>query len=322
LSASIRSAGLRARGAPAHILVAGAAALIAAVTMASVAPAPAAAPVRGDGAADSSAAFAGTDAVGAGASVDAAGAYPHGQLDLAVEPASLAAQVPEPLFAFVLALADGDSLGVWTGRDVAAFADRMGRTSKLPLDRLELIERRPARPDEREARDGIRVGRIWRVVFSEPIDDPIPYSILGYHPGDFAVSRELVLSEWPLGDLVLTAVEDERRERVDVTGLTVLRLDAGYVVMDIDGWLDRLLGELLDDAWMDGFAAARIRGRLIGIGISVGRTGRRIHGEFDFQDDTVLGHGSAPAKAVSRHARKWVRPPRGSSRRPWQDWDD
>jgi hypothetical protein len=73
---------------------------------------------------------------------------------------------------------------------------------------------------------------------------------------------------------------------------------------------------------MDGLVAARIRGELVGIGVSVGRTGRRIFGEFDFARDEVLAHGSPHAKAISRYSRKWVRPPADSERRPWRDWED
>jgi hypothetical protein len=198
----------------------------------------------------------------------------------------------------------------------------MGRESRLPLDRLVSIERRTARPAEQEERRGYRVARKWRLVFDEPILDPIPYSILGYHPGHFQISAELEFSEWALGDLRMTLEEDGEERDILVEGLTVLRLDEGHVVMDIDGWLDTLLGDVLDDTWIDGFVAARVHDRLVGVGVSVGRKGRRIFGEFDFEKDEALAHGSAHARAISRHARKWVRPPAGSDRRPWRGLDD
>lgn len=246
-----------------------------------------------------------------------ASSYPRGHLGLAADPVALATQVPEPLFAFLLRLADGDSLGRWSRDDVTGLAAAMGKPSKLPLDRLIGIERRVAVSAEREERRGARVERVWRILFAEPIVEPIPYSILGYHPGRFMLARELILSEWPLGDLgVQVRSEDGARDHV-VAGLTVLRVDRGHIVMDIDGWLDRLLGELLDDAWMDGIAAARVDGDLVGIGISVGRRGQRIFGEFDFAADEVLAHGRPAARAISRHSRRWIRPPANSNRRPW-----
>jgi len=256
-----------------------------------------------------------------GACADTA-AYPTGHFRLPDSSPGLGEQIPEPFFAFFLALTEGDSLGSWSGADIAAFAARMDRESRLPLGRLEIVERRVALPSEREERGGVCVKRIWRVVFAEPIEEPIPYSILGYHPGKFMLSRELVLSEWHLGDRELVLTVDGKQHRYRADGVTVLRVDEGHIVMDIDGWLDRLLGSVLDDAWMDGVVAARVGGRLIGIGVSVGRKGRRIFGEFDFQDDVVLDHGRPPAKAISRYSRKWVRPPAGSERRPWRGLDD
>ena len=52
------------------------------------------------------------------------------------------AEVSEPLFAFLLALSNGDSLGVWTGRDIIAFAADRGHRSKFPLDQIASLRRR------------------------------------------------------------------------------------------------------------------------------------------------------------------------------------
>ncbi|MFO7653625.1 MAG: hypothetical protein R6X25_07350 [Candidatus Krumholzibacteriia bacterium] len=230
--------------------------------------------------------------------------------------------LPEPLFDFVLRLVDRDSLGLWTGEELRSRFDAQGRPSRLPLGRLISLERRRALPAEREERDGERVERIWRVVFDGPIRAPIPYSVLGYHPGQLLVSATLVMSEWYLGELEMSVTDGGETRRFPVRGLTVLRVDAGHMVMDIDAWLDQLLGRLLDDAWMNGFAVARVGRYLMGVGISQGRTGRRIYGEFAFAEDEARPHGSAQAQAISRYSRKLLHAPAGSEQRAWRGLPD
>ena len=145
----------------------------------------------------------------------------------------------------------------------------------------------------------------------------MPYSILGYHPGSLRIGGVLVLSELGPMDLVITYEEDGERVRQLMTEVRVFPLEQGHVVLDADGFLDALLGASLDDAWTLGFVIGREEGKLIGLGVSLGRKGRHIFGEFDFFEDKVLVHGRPPMSALSRASRRWLNVESGNLPEPW-----
>ena len=230
-------------------------------------------------------------------------------------------EIREPLFAFVLQMIRADSLGVWRSADIEAFiAERGGAPSRLPLGRLVSLSR-DVMPDSlvRERR-GARSIRRWILTLDADCDFPMPYAILGYHPGTLAVSRTIEVSEWPLGDLNLRAGEDGGVVMHPLSDVTALGLERGYVVLDVDGWLDELLGKALDDTWTVGFALARAGDGWLGLGIGRGRGGRRIFGAFDFAEDKVRPHGEPREQALSRFCRGYVRHGMDGPNPPWS-WD-
>ena len=227
-------------------------------------------------------------------------------------------EIRDPFFAFILGLVDTDSLGTWTGADLDSFCRRLGKASRLPLDQIVSIERRVAQGSEREKRRGITVSHIWRIEMAGILDVSVPYSILGYHPGSMRMAREVVFSEWPLGSPNLYAVLDGEVQKFTTRGLTVLRVDAGYVLLDVDGMIDRLAGKSLDDSWTLGFAFGRVDSSLIAVGIAVGRNGRKLYGEFDLAEDEILTHGRPLARSMSHYMRPWTAPPAGQSDGAWQ----
>jgi hypothetical protein len=140
---------------------------------------------------------------------------------------------------------------------------------------------------------------------------PLPYSILGYHPGDFRGSRRLVFSEVHAGNLALTGLQPPEF----VSDVILFRLDEGHLLLDVDGLVDRLLGKALDDAATVGFVLARHDTRLLGLAVSLGRDGRRINGEFDFRR-TRCCPTAAPGQGSERglppsHAGELYRPAAG-----------
>jgi hypothetical protein len=164
---------------------------------------------------------------------------------------------------------------------------------------------------------GVPVRAVWTLVLNGKQDHPMPYSILGYHPGSLRVGGVLVLRELGPVDLYLTFEEDGERVSRLLTDVWIFPLEQGYVVLDADGFLDALLGAGLDDAWTLGFVIGREEGKLVGLGVSLGRKGRRIFGEFDFTSDKVLTHGRPPMSALSRASRRWLNVTGGNLPEPW-----
>ncbi|MBE0565082.1 MAG: hypothetical protein IH621_03930 [Krumholzibacteria bacterium] len=236
--------------------------------------------------------------------------------------AYLRAQVKEPVFAWVLALVEADSLGTWAADDVQAFAAGWDHPSVFPLAKLVSL-RREALPDSaRIEREGLVCDRRVVIELDAPrLDMPMPYSILGYRPGKLSFGSPLVAQEWRVGEreVLVRGRQEARRARVE--GLVVFAIVSGWTVLDVDGWLDSLLGDKLDDSATVGFAAARGEGRLLGVANSIGRDGRFIFGEMDFRAGTIAPHGRPLARAMAGLVRRWSDPP--PDRRPavWAGYD-
>lgn len=248
--------------------------------------------------------------------VGAAGWNEFGQAP-APPPAAAADTIVEPFFAFVLDRAETDSLGVWSGAHVAALGTARGRPSRLPLERLVALERRRPSPGTEGRHAGARVRAEWVITFDGSLDFPLPYSILGYHPGSLRVSSSLVLAELAPMDLVLSWRERRQVVRHSVGAARVFVFERGHMLLDADLVVDRLLGEMLDDSWTVGFVTARDGPRRLGLGVMLSRDGHPIYGEFDFAGDRVEAHGRPLAGALASAARRWLDPDRGPLPRPW-----
>lgn len=225
--------------------------------------------------------------------------------------------IVEPFFAFVLGRAEADSLGTWDAADVAAFAAARGRPSRLPVDRLVSLERRRPAPGTEGRHPGARVLAEWVVAFDGPLRFPLPYSILGYHPGSLRLSRTLHLAEFAPADLTLRWREKRRQQEKALGDVRVFVCENGYMLLDADGVVDRLLGDLLDDSWTVGFVIARDGAARVGLSLMLGRDGRPIYGEFDFARDRIEAHGRPLAGALASAARRWLDPAGGLLPEPW-----
>lgn len=225
--------------------------------------------------------------------------------------------IVEPFFAFVLARSEADSTGAWDAADVAAFARGRGRASRLPLAKLASLERRRPAPGSEGRFPGARVLAEWLITFDAPLDFPLPYSILGYHPGSLRLSRELVLAELAPVDLNLSWGAKRNREQRSLAQVRVFACERGHLLLDADAVPDRLLGDLLDDSWTVGFVTARDGRARLGLGLMLGRDGRAIYGEFDFARDRIEAHGRPVAGALAATARRWLEPSGGRLPAPW-----
>lgn len=230
-------------------------------------------------------------------------------------------EIREPLFEFLLGMAERDSVGRWTGEELRSYVTVSGRESRFPL--AEVVSLTRARPDACPGvhpagkYEGATVRAVWTLVLSGRQDRPMPYSILGYHPGSLRIGGVLVLSELGPTDLEITFQEDDERITRLLTDVRIFSLEQGHIVLDADGLLDALLGAGLDDAWTLGFVTGREGGKLVGLGVSLGRKGRRIFGEFDFTQDKILVHGRPPMAALSRVSRRWLNVEVGNLPEPW-----
>lgn len=232
--------------------------------------------------------------------------------------------VRDPLLELLFTIAENDSLGTWDGAALARYAAASGRRSRLPVDDIVRIVRRPATIVEAELRHGARVTRVWELELTHALRMPLPWAFLGYHPGTVAAARTFVFSEWRLGDQALQVVVDDRPATIALADVCVLRLDAGWFMLDVDAWIDALLGGLLDDYWVCGYVFGKHGGRPIEVSLLVKRDGASDYGQFDLGLDRIVAHPEAVARELNLLARPWVAPPPGSKRVPWrvETWVD
>jgi len=229
-------------------------------------------------------------------------------------------QIRDPFYAFLVGIAECDSLGVWSRDDLLGYVADQKRESKLPLDRILRIERREVRAAEAEFRAGRQPRRIWRVTLDGRLDYPMPYRILGHHLGSIDISRTLTISEWWLGDARVFAPENGAVTGITVQNLTAFRLEEGWIVMDVTGLVDALLGGKIDDCWTQGFAICRSEGQVRGLAVSYNRDFKQVCGEIDFATNEIIPDGRPLARGIAVYVRPWLLPDREDDRLwPFQD---
>ena len=225
--------------------------------------------------------------------------------------------VREPLFELMIAIAEDDSLGAWDNAELRSWIEATGRPSRLPVAEIVRLSRRRPRAEEAPPLLDLAPAAVWELDFADDLRLPMPYSILGYHPGTLHISRRLTASEWRHGDRVLRISRGGETEEFAVTRLIVFRFESGHLVLDVDGWLDRLLGSRLDDSWSDGLLICRHEEQRRGLALGRNRSLRALVGEFDFRTDKVLPSGSALARGVGGFARPWASPRPEEPDRAW-----
>jgi len=196
----------------------------------------------------------------------------------ASETLPLAPGVRDPVFAMLLAYVRGDRFGLVTRDEVARALDESRQHSRLPWQLARDFGRTPGAGD---------ASAMLTVRFSGPVDTPIPYHILWYHPGRIRASASCRFREWHLAELPFEARKDGRASPL-LADVRLFALDEGELLVDIDAWLDALLGDALDDTWIAGLAVARYQGREYGFAVGRNREGRPRIGVFDLSRDAVV----------------------------------
>lgn len=210
-----------------------------------------------------------------------------------------AAGVRDPVFAVLVALALDRHEGVNDAARLQEAIRSTGRPTKLPLALLVGVTRQPIPGDSLSVAVEAR--------FTRALDLPVPYKILVYHPGSFRGSPRLLFRELELGALALH--HDDYVEKkwigrtLELSDVRLYLLEEGNLSIDIDGWLDRLAGEKLDDTFVNGLVIFRMNGALYGTAIGHNRRGEGRSGTLAFADDRLIYPNSPELKTVARALR-------------------
>lgn len=196
--------------------------------------------------------------------------------------------VKDPVFAVLLSLVRSDAYGTLTRERLVEEVSRIGGRSRLPYRMLRDLERQPAEPGQASL----------RIRFERRLDLPVPYSILGYHPGSMRATQECSFQEWILGRL--------RVGQLDLDDVHVFSLERGGMDVDIDAWLDFMLGSRLDDTVITGVVVFRSAGTWYACALGHNPHHQPRSGSFDFRGDRILFPNPDAMKAIARFARAFV----------------
>lgn len=221
--------------------------------------------------------------------------------------------VKDPIFALLVGLVEDDVYGELSGEKVAIEMNRLGRESKLPWRKLDYLTRTP-----------VELGRTAEVLvrFRGHVDLPVPYSVLGYNPGSFTADETCIFREWNLGTVSLTLPDTKERRKARAAAVAagttppnsqvvledvhLFGLAAGSVAIDIDAFVDRLLGGAIDDTDVLGLALFRYNGVWHGVATGYNEKKQGRSGLFSFPDDKIVFPTPDDLKIVGRTMRGWV----------------
>jgi hypothetical protein len=221
--------------------------------------------------------------------------------------------IKDPVFAYLIGLLDRRTDGLVTGGHLQAILDSSGKKSRVPCYRIANVQSVAENP-----------GFVsWaRAEFIEQLRVSVPYSILGYHPGRLVSSQSVTARQWRLPRVFAPNPGKEGPHTLELEDVTLLAVVEGYIELDIDGWLDALMGGALDDTKMVGLAIFTYDGARYGMALGYNRDGEPRSGALHLGEDEVAFPTPEALKAVARHLRKLVIRRLGEMRLPlWMPRD-
>lgn len=210
---------------------------------------------------------------------------------------SLPSDITDGVFGYMVGLFDDNLYGIVSGAHIAQVLETLHRPSRVPIEVIESVTR---------AR-GETAQESWvEVRFNGPLKVPVPYDILGYHPGSLASTPAVVVREWRVGHLEIPFAGPPEPGLLALDELALWGVVSGEIEIDIDGWVDALLGSRLDDTRVVGLAVFRFRGARYAMALGYSPAGEPRSGSLDLQRDEIRFPASEELKAIARNLRSRV----------------
>ncbi len=206
--------------------------------------------------------------------------------------------VNDPIFSILTRLVTSGTYGTITQERLRQEVARIGGKSRLPYESVVSITREPVKPGWTA---------LIRLEFQEPIDLPVPYSILGYHPGSFTASQQCVFREWEVGKIRLSESEQKgdhtETRTIDLEDVHLFASVEGEVKIDIDAWIDALLGGAIDDTDITALMLGRWQGEWYGVAMGYGHDHSGRSGILSLRQDKILFPTPDGLRGVGRQMR-------------------
>lgn len=211
-------------------------------------------------------------------------------------------EVKDRFFSYLIGLVQVDTCGVLDAEELAAvLSDFKGKTS-IPFESIRDIRRECGG----QAAGSPRGSNTWRevsITFNEELKTPVPYDILGYHPGSVRASSTVKFREWYIPRRTLRW---SNKDPLPLTDIYVFGLYEGWTVIDIDAWLDALLGGALDDTRITTLVLFKYNGQWHGLAAGYGHSNEGRSGVFNFSTNKILFPTPPEFKGLGPYFRNYV----------------
>ena len=208
-------------------------------------------------------------------------------------------EVKDRFFAYLIGLAEAGAYGKLTTEDIGEAVGDFSGNTRVPFELVTGIERRRGEPGK---------PGVVEISFLEPLKTPVPYSILGYHPGSVWTDTTVTFYEWYIPERSIWVSEGSR---ITLTHIHVFATAAGWAVVDIDAWVDKLLGGRLDDTWLVVMGLFRYEDAWYGIAAGYGPGGEGRSGVFNFKTNNILFPTPDEFRTLGPYFRNLVRRQKG-----------
>jgi len=202
--------------------------------------------------------------------------------------------VPDRFYSYLIGLVEANVCGVVDDAQLSrVLREHRGKTS-VPFEKIKEIKR--------ECAAGTTV-RDVSIAFKGDLETPVPYSILGYHPGSVDASKTMSFLEWyaPFEKIAVGG-----RESVDLSQVFVFGVYEGWAIVDIDAWIDKLLGGVLDDTRIIVVVLFKYKGDWHGLAAGYDRQGNGRSGIFNFRTNKILFPTPRELQALAPYYRNFV----------------
>jgi hypothetical protein len=224
----------------------------------------------------------------------------------------IAVDVKQPLLGFLVDQLDHKYIGIITSEHLKTVIETHPEKSRFSHTIFSEIRRAPyPQPNKAYA----------QIVMPGPTRVSVPYSFLGYHPGTIECSESVVMEEWHLGTHQLKDAWKVDSNSYALTDVTVWAILEGSLLLDVDGWLDKLLGGKLDDTRLVGGVLFSYEGVRYALAMGYNKKGQGQYGALDLKADKA--HVSSPPalRVIARNMRlKVIRRLSDCGVAPW--WDE
>ena len=123
------------------------------------------------------------------------------------------------------------------------------------------------------------------LTFKQDVRLDIPIKILWDTPGYLAAGGSLTMRETRYGELTLPV---SRTRSVELAPVYAYEIVDGYFFIDFDDWLDVLLGNAVDDVYIERIVVFRYEGTWHGAMMGWGYRKQVVIGIFNFRDNSIV----------------------------------